>query len=422
MNRKSFTLICIFSIALQIICTSLLYSQHFKVITGKVKDASTGRAVPYVSVNLSGSTISNITNSEGVFTLKVPDDIQHGDSVIISTIGYKTAMRSINEFTAEKTTEIRLMPSELLINSVLVRPNDAVLLFNMAFTKVKENYPCEKQGLTGFYREIIKKGNRYITLNEAILDIQKASYISVNKDDISIFKGRGNQNIKTEDTLFFKLQGGAVSAINLDVMKSPFIGVNYMQVHDFYDFQMGPSAVIDGKEVYTILFDQKKAYQGILYRGKIYLDNQSLAVTRIEFSMNVEGRNEAWREFVKKISPNVNLEVMYANYRIDYKQYGDRWYYNYGRMDLGFRAKYKGKWIKNKFFITCELAITDTENEKAFTTNPQHKIRFKDIMSAKVNDFTDDNFWGNYNIIEPDESIENVIRRIVRLLKRSDNP
>lgn len=41
-------------------------------------------------------------------------------------------------------------------------------------------------------------------------------------------------------------------------------------------------------------------------------------------------------------------------------------------------------------------------------------------MSAKVQDFTDENFWGGYNIIEPDASIESVISRIIRQLNRRD--
>ena len=41
-------------------------------------------------------------------------------------------------------------------------------------------------------------------------------------------------------------------------------------------------------------------------------------------------------------------------------------------------------------------------------------------MSNKVQDFTDENFWGAYNIIEPDASIESVISRIIRQLNKRD--
>ena len=34
--------------------------------------------------------------------------------------------------------------------------------------------------------------------------------------------------------------------------------------------------------------------------------------------------------------------------------------------------------------------------------------------------FTDKEFWGDYNVIEPDQSIESAIRRLSRKLKFSD--
>ncbi|NTU94915.1 MAG: carboxypeptidase-like regulatory domain-containing protein, partial [Bacteroidales bacterium] len=60
--------------------------------------------------------------------------------------------------------------------------------------------------------------------------------------------------------------------------------------------------------------------------------------------------------------------------------------------------------------------ISNTERK----IEAENRIRPKDIISNKVKDFTDENFWGSYNIIEPDESIENVISRIIRQLKKRD--
>ena len=38
----------------------------------------------------------------------------------------------------------------------------------------------------------------------------------------------------------------------------------------------------------------------------------------------------------------------------------------------------------------------------------------------KCEAFTDPEFWGEYNVIEPDQSIESAIRRLSRKLKFSD--
>ena len=44
-------------------------------------------------------------------------------------------------------------------------------------------------------------------------------------------------------------------------------------------------------------------------------------------------------------------------------------------------------------------------------------MKFNEILSDRVNDFSDPDFWGSYNVIEPDQSIEMAIRRILRQLK-----
>ena len=75
---------------------------------------------------------------------------------------------------------------------------------------------------------------------------------------------------------------------------------------------------------------------------------------------------------------------------------------DYARVDLRFTAKYKGKWLKNKYDIVTELAITDTDNSSALKIPAVERFKMKDILQNKVSDFHDENFWGNYNIIEPD--------------------
>jgi hypothetical protein len=90
-------------------------------------------------------------------------------------------------------------------------------------------------------------------------------------------------------------------------------------------------------------------------------------------------------------------------------------------MELRFSAKYKHHLLKNKYSIVGELAITDTDNPAGLNLNPDRKIRMKDILSKRVNDFSDPNFWGQYNIIQPEENIQSIINKIIRQMKRQEN-
>ncbi len=398
----------------------LSYGQDYKLITGKIGDSSTGKPLPFASVLLLNTTISNITNADGIFTLKIPAALSLADSLEINYLGYKSKIVPLKEFVVKRLKTLYLEPSAINLQGITVRPEDALELFKAAFSRdrIKNNYPQKTCGLTGFYREIIKKGNQYMALNEAVLDISKVSYTAASFDNLAIYKGRGSQNKKVSDTLFLQLQGGPLSSMYLDVAKYNFVGTDLFSAPLYYNFWLGPGIYKDGKNIYTLYFDQKDSVSDVLFRGKLFIESESLAVIRAEFSMNVEDKPGAWKEFVKKKPGNLNIGVEYAKYVVNYKKYGSKWYYDYGRIDLKFNARYKGKWLKNRYTIVSELAVTDIENNAALKIEGQKRIRPRDIITSKVNDFTDENFWENYNIIEPDESIENIINKIIRQLKK----
>ena len=48
------------------------------------------------------------------------------------------------------------------------------------------------------------------------------------------------------------------------------------------------------------------------------------------------------------------------------------------------------------------------------------RIKTSIILSDEAIGFADPDFWGEYNIIEPEKSIESAIRKIQRQLRRAD--
>ncbi|MDO9679927.1 MAG: carboxypeptidase-like regulatory domain-containing protein, partial [Bacteroidales bacterium] len=96
------------------------------------------------------------------------------------------------------------------------------------------------------------------------------------------------------------------------------------------------------------------------------------------------------------------------------------WHFDYSRTEVKFNAKWDKKWFRSVYTIGSEIAVTDMSHLER-RIDPENRVRARDIMSAKVNDFTDENFWEDYNIIEPDQSIENVISRIIKQLRKRDN-
>ena len=401
-----------------LICLSVsLRAQDFKSISGKVQDATTKRALSFASIQLLSTNISNVTNSEGVFVLKFPS-ASKADTLLISYLGYKSQRISVKSF---ENTEliVKLDPSVILLKPITIKPQDASSIVKMALSRVEKNYITKPVQLTAFYREMIKKGNSYVSINEAVLDINKASYNGFKADQIGIYKARGNYDPNRIDTLMVKFQGGPNSALDIDVLKSPFLGVDVLMLDQVYDFKFGSPITIDDKLFYVIEFDEKERQENIYFRGKIFIESESLAIGRIEFAMNVEGRPNANTYFVKRKPPTLKMDVIYANYVVNYKQNRGLWYFDYSRTEVKFQAKWDKKWFKNNYVISSEFAVTDfSEVERKI--DAENRIKPKDIISNRVKDFTDDNFWGGYNIIEPDQSIESVIARIIKQLRKRD--
>ena len=398
--------------------------QEAGVITlhGHVIDSSTQEDLFFSSISLHGTRISNVSNSDGVFSLKIPESTPADTELSISHLGFMTRTLKVSDFagsTQERPLMIQLAPMTIQLDPARVSAMDGYSIFRSAFFKVKDNYPTERVGMTAFYREMIKKGNtKYLVLNEAVIDIDKAPYIGFTGDRVGIYKGRGSLNYDSTDTLFVKLQGGINTALNIDMVKNPFAGVTLEEAPDMLDFRLSGTAVYDGRTFYAVDFKPRNREDGILFGGTVYIETESLAIGRVEFSLDIADRaEEAARIFIIKRSPGMRFFLNRADYVISYRCVDDKWYYDYCRVDINFTARKERSLFRNSFTVSEEMAVTD-HREGGIAIAPADRVKFKDILSEQVSDFTDDNFWEDYNIIEPDQAIDVVIRRIIRQLNR----
>ncbi len=394
----------------------------FLQLVGKVLDGATGKPLHYASVNLSGTNVSNVTNSEGVFTLKVSTATPPTLLVTVSHLSYATATLKVADFQGrnlDKPLEIKLYPISLSLSPALIRAHDPEQLMLAALFRIKQNYPEEHVGMTAFYREMVRKGNtKYLTMNEAVVDIDKAPYTGFQNDRIGIYKGRGSQNYDSSDTLFIKYQGGVTTILEIDQAKNPFANVNMADIQQYYDFTMDGVEYLDDRMFYVVSFNQKPYLDQILMRGRAFIDSESLAFGRVELNMNVEGREDAVNIFILKKPQDTRFEVESAQYTINYKLLEDgKWYYDYARMEMKFATRKKRSLFKHHYTVMSEIAVTD-HLPAPRKIEGEARMRFRDQLTEKVSAFTDANFWEGYNVIEPDAQIEAIIRKIVRQLKK----
>lgn len=386
-------------------------SSSFKYFKGTILDSKTKNELTFASITVSGSNISTISNSEGDFLIKIPIYRQDA-SLIISYLGYKDKVFSIKDLKQEKNL-LYLEPINVQLKDVVVNGIDANKLFSNVLNNRSKNYGDSTIQIIGFYRESIKKRRTYVSVLESIVNIEKMSFSSGVQDQVNILKGRKNVDYTKLDTINFKLEGGLFTSLFIDLIKEPS-NIFSENVFDLYNFRFEDITQINDKEVLIISFKQKSTLEDPdpLYSGKLFIDSKSLAIINATFKLNVENRIKAGLIFTRKKPKGLDIYPTEVNYQVDYRQQNNKWIFSYSRGDITFKLNWD-KWIFNTSYnTTFELVNTNWENLDSQAQISTQKLSPYVIMSDRITNSADINFWGEYNIIEPEKSIESAIKKI----------
>jgi hypothetical protein len=393
--------------------------RNFTTIKGKTVDSKTQKPLVYVAVCAVGTNIATVTNSDGDFTLKLDDSLKVTKIQFIHT-GYKTVIKDVSEFVGQ-TPVVKLESDALILDEVTVRPNDAYFIVEQMLDKVGENYSRTPNSMMAFYRETVKQKKRYVSISEAVIDVYKASYVNDFHEDMTrLYKGRKSSDVKKQDTILFKLQGGPDGILLMDVAKNPYVLFADGKIA-LYNFEIEEAVNIDSRANYVISFSQKKYLEMPLYFGKLYIDMKTNALTSAEFSLNIEDKYKAAQLFIRKKPLGMSLTPETTSYIVKYKQQGDKFYFNYARNEVTFKLDWKRRLFKSYYTIMSEIAVTDREDKVTSDFPRQERLKSNVVMQDKISPFADNDFWGEYNTIQPDESIEAAIKKYGKRLNRNNN-
>ncbi len=391
-------------------------AEPFIEFRGTVVDKTTRTPLAFAGISVAGTNMTTVTNTEGEFSLKILTSVAQ-PKIKVQYIGFISETVTIEELTKNKN-RIELIPRTVELPEVSVISIDAEELMRSVFEKVSDNYATNTTQMTAFYRETIKNNSTYVSLSEAVLDVLKEPAGSYKNDVARFYKARKKVDYNKLDTLIFKLMGGPYNSLNLDVIKHP----EYVFTEDVfknYVFTFDKSTHMDNQLIYIINFVQNSSVTDPYYRGKIYVDAKTLAIKSMVFSLNLENKEAAASLFIVKKPLNARVTPIIANYRIDYAEKDGKWYYNYSRIELALKIIWKKKLFHTTYHSTIEMAVTDwnlPDDPKAF----RHGERIKPnvIVSDEPIGFKDPEFWGDFNVIEPEKSIETAIKKIKKQMEK----
>lgn len=394
-------------------------STGFIEIKGKIIDDNSNEALVFADIIIKDSNISTITNSDGDFALKIPDSLAN-KLIMFSHLGYQKKEVKISEL--NNNSKIKLLPAITELNEVEIKTfKDAETLLRETLKNRNTAYNNDNALMTAFYRETIKKRRKNASLSEAVVQIHKQPYSNFKNDAIELIKSRKSTDYTRLDTLAVKLQGGPFCNLYTDIIKYPEYIFSNENIA-LYDFSFGESTQVNNNPVYVINFKQKSSIKEPLYYGKLYIDSETLALTNAVFRLNVENKELSSEMYVRKKPRKVDVYPTEATYRVNYRTQNGKWHYAYSNISLTFKVNWKGKLFNSVYTLNSEMAITDWHISKpTLVKSKENMLKPTTILADETSGFKDPTFWGEYNIIEPEKSIEAAIEKIKKQLNKTSN-
>ncbi len=435
-------------------------------LKGKVADFLTFQSIESASVYIKNTTIGSISNADGNFILKVPQ--QHlQDTLVISSIGYKSYKIRIDEF--ENGSDIFLEEDVASLDEVVIvadpRPTTANGIVQRAIEKLPVNLPEEPYLQKGFLRHKERNKKEYKWLIESAITLYDSSYASGAKDNLRIHvdETRKSYDLRDVDSLFtysayLKSIGSKAENISRKNIKTKSIieaikwndsRVNGLEnlfkgklnlvrnsnglgalfgknIFEKHHFDLDTILVDNGRKLYKIKISKGTDFVGLntpnIYnegfdaKGWLYIYYDNYAIKKVEYDLIAASDIQKRRSKSLYDTQNIHkLVITYMEY--DGKMYPNYIYYETPKLvNTGDRSSDRVK----------------TEAEPGFDKDEQYyytiqEILFSDIIQDPIlineelqqNDWSADifsskpynaSFWKNYNVLLESEEEEKLIQ------------
>ena len=376
-------------------------------VRGTVRDAANGRALPYVSVTLPGTNYATVTNQDGTFVIKsavVPR------FVAFSLLGYKVLTVPADR---DRDMRVSLTRGEYTLDPAQVISGDPLTILREAMYKITDNCPSEPELFECFYRETAQKRNRFIYISEAVTKMYKSSFKNIfGRDRMAVEKSRLLTSPRKSDTLAVKVIGGPTQAVDLDIVKNRILVLNERDLED-YRLEMDDPVMLDDRRQFVIRLIPDKTRENALHNGLIYIDQETLAFSRIELSLDMSDPDKATHAMLVKKPNDIRFRPKEMSLLLNYKREGDLSRLSYVRTVFRFDCDARRRLLHTEFTAISEMVVTNRfDRADVAPIDRAESFRSSESLADKTQAYADPDFWKDYNIIEPTESLENAIGRL----------
>lgn len=282
------------------------------VIQGRVVDAETGEALPYVSI-YAGDGKGTLSNNDGDFKINVDDS----DTLSFCCIGYNKQVISANLMTGI----IRLKPYTYFMKEVTVRPENYENMLKIVINNLKQDYKKHAKMARKYFFRTTTEMNEGTYIAEAfmmahsVVNIRSAMITSglQGKDR----EGQGG-TLNLNSSNIHRLIEVAPMTYGSQFWQNALEPLSsYSTLRKYYDTRIQQIQGDDGKALYQIDFSLKKSISQEIghmrnITGTAYVDAETYRLLRFDGSCNNYTVNLGW---LISFATTINFQLEY-----DYSQ------------------------------------------------------------------------------------------------------
>ena len=179
-----------------------------------------------------------------------------------------------------------------------------------------------------------------------------------------------------------------------------------------YRFDMGIPVSIDNRMQYVVHFQPMVKLEVALYKGVLYIDQETLAFTRAEFELDLSDREKATKSILRKKPAGLRFKPQRISYLVSYRFQDGKPHLNYIRNDIRFKCDWKKRLFSSSFTTCSEMVMVDRMEEPEERIKSKDAFKQRDVFYDMVEAYWNEDFWKDYNIIEPTESLESAVKKL----------
>lgn len=381
---------------------NVVIDQQKQFIACKLVSSKTQEPISFASIRIKNKTIGLISNLDGGFKIPIYLKIKIGDTLQISSIGYKSKEVLLSSLTLNRINRIYLAEYVETLGEVVVTTSKrhkrlkAKEIVSLAVDKIPQNFPEIPFSYVGYYRDYQFHNDNYLNLNEAILAVFDPGFgiNDLKGTKIKIYQYKENMDFPRDSIASQSYDYINRTKIIPNAIISGRIANEYvlLRLHDAirnynistYSFvdrldhdlvknhklKLEADTFFDGIPLYSIQIS--KSLDNVEVIGKIFINKSNFSIHKLKYVVYEKNppkfRNELFSNTGRFTLEKGKLGKLLYNINVEYQSYNDKMYPNYISFSNSFDIL-----LPPKFAPIAAEVDSDRKRFKLILNNPPIK-------------------------------------------------